>query len=166
MHPSRQHQVACNKLNKHFSKIFVTLLVQMAAHLPDEVSHAACPIWPLLLLKCTSWLRTNCAPMVAAPMVAEKTRRNRGNLLNVLSNIRISHVVKVKSMKDMGVGVKVWISWSVDLHFFTPLSPNWELPAYTRSWKQEDEYESHTIAELEAFAVVDPILGHGSWSRL
>ena len=39
--------------------------------------------------------------MVAAPMVAEKTRRNRGNLLNVLSNIRISHVVKVKSMKDV-----------------------------------------------------------------
>ena len=62
--------------------------------------------------------------MVAAPMVAEKTRRNRGNLLNVLSNIRISHVVKLKSMKDMGVGVKVWISWPVDLHFFTPLSPN------------------------------------------
>ena len=51
--------------------------------------------------------------MVAARMVAEKTRRNRGNLLNVLSNIRISHVVKVKSMKDMCVGVKVWISWPV-----------------------------------------------------
>jgi len=30
-------------LTKHFSKIFVTLLVQTAAHLPDE-DHAACPI--------------------------------------------------------------------------------------------------------------------------
>ena len=57
-----------------------------------------------------------------------------GNLLNVLSNIKISHVVKVKSLKDMCVRVKVWISWSVDLHF-TLLSPNWELPAYYQKLK-------------------------------
>ena len=61
-------------------------------------------------------------------------------------------------MKDMGVGVKVWISWLVHLHFFTPLSPNWELPAYTRSWKQKDEYESHITAELEAFSLVTQFL--------
>ena len=73
--PLGNMKLHATSLIKYFSEIFVTLLVQTAAHLPDE-DHAACPIWPLLLLKCTSWLRTNCAPMVA-----EKTRHNRGKII-------------------------------------------------------------------------------------
>ena len=148
MHPSWQHEVACNKLNKIF---FWDICYPIGANgnAPSSWS-ITLPVlfWPLLLL----WS-------------LKRQGIIEGNLLNVLSNIKISHVVKVKSLKDMCVGVKVWISWSVDLHF-TLLSPNWELPAYTRSWKQEDEYESHITAELEAFSVLDPILGHSNWSRL
>lgn len=38
MHPSRQHEIYATSLTKYFSEIFIILLVQMAAHLPDEAS--------------------------------------------------------------------------------------------------------------------------------